>query len=285
MATLAEPETETEIMTADMSQIADWPYSFKVLPLKHLFVDESYQRPPTSFVKRIVNNFNPALVNCLCVSERSKTRHAIIDGQTRWIAMGELGHTDVPCLVFHRLSQAEEAKLFGLFQTERRGVTSASLFKSKVVAGDPVAVAIDEVITNLGWEIPEVKSSAPNVLQAPAALMYVYHGCATGLKAKREHNPQLLAQTLEVIEQAWPKRPATAKGASMIRGLGFFLWRAQQSDKRREREIDLERLALRLGRQQPSELFDRARKLRESEGVTTSSPRYLADVIAKVYQR
>lgn len=266
-----------------MSEIADWPYSFQVLALRQLFVDETYQRPPTSFVKRIVRDFNPALVNCLCVSERSKTRYAIIDGQTRWLGMAELGKKEAPCLVFHGLSPAEEAMLFGLFQTERRGVTSASLFKSKVAAGDPVAVAIDEVITNLGWEIPEQKSSAPNTLQAPAALMYVYHGCATGKAAKGQHNPQLLAQVLEVIEQAWPKRPATAKGAEMIRGLGFFLRRQQQSDK--PREIDLERLALRLGRQQPSELFDRARKLREGEGATTSSPRYLADVVLRVYQR
>jgi hypothetical protein len=279
MATMtAEPETE-------MPQIPDWPYSFKVLSLRHLFVDESYQRPLTNFVKRIVRNFNPALVGTLCVSERSKTRYAIIDGQTRWVGMGELGHKEVPCLVFHGLSQADEAKLFGLYQTERRGVSSASLFKSKVVAGDPVAVAVDEVITNLGWDVPEVKSSAPNALSAPAALIWVYHGCATGEKAKGQQNPQLLAQVLEVIEAAWPKRPATSKGAEMIRGLGFFLYRAQQSDKPRERNIDLERLALKLGRHQPSELFDRARMLREAGGATTSSPKYLADVILKVYQR
>jgi hypothetical protein len=277
------PPKEQDITA--LPDIADWPYSFKILPLKQLFVDESYQRPPTNFVKKIVRGFNPALVNCLCVSERSKTRFAIMDGQTRWIGMGEIGLKEAPCLVFHGLKPEDEARLFGLFQTERRGVTSSSLFKSKVASKDPVAVAIDEVVTNLGWEIPEVNSSAPNALRSPSALAYVYHECATGDAAKKIHNPQLLAQVLEVIETAWPKRPATAKGATMIRGIGFFLARAAKSDKPKDRNVDLERLALRLGKIQPSELFDRARKLREGEGAATSSPKYLADVIVKVYQK
>lgn len=269
----------------DLPNMTDWPYSFQVLPLGQLFVDDSYQRPLTNLWKRIVRNFNPALVGTLCVSQRSKARFAIMDGQTRWKGMGEKGLKNAPCLVYHDLSPQSEAILFGLFQTERRGVTSSSLFKSKVRGGDPVAVAIDEVITNLGWVIPEQNSSAPNALQSPAALRFVYHGCATGAKAQDTHNPQLLAQVLETIEAAWPKRPAIAKNAQMIRGLGFFLNRQHHSSRPRDREVDLERLALRLSRIQPSELFDRARKLREGEGVSTSSPKYLADVILKVYQR
>jgi hypothetical protein len=282
---MAATATTDDLDITALPDVADWPYTFRVLPLKQLFVDESYQRPPTNFSKKIVKRFNPALVGTLCVSERSKTRFAIMDGQTRWISMGELGKPEAPCLVFHGLKPADEALLFGLFQTERRGVTSASLFKSKVAAKDPVAVAIDEVVTNLGWVIPETKTTAPNALQAPGALVFVYHECKTGEAARKIHNPQLLAQVLETIETAWPKRPPTAKGAEMIRGLGFFLNRQQKSAKPKDRDVDLERLALKLGRMQPSELFDRARKLREGEGVTTSSPKYLADAILKVYQK
>jgi hypothetical protein len=282
---MAATATDEDLDITALPDIADWPYDYKVLPLNQLFVDESYQRPPTNFSKKIVKKFNPALLNCLCVSQRSKTRFAIMDGQTRWISLGELGKKEAPCLVFHGLKPHEEAILFALFQTERRGVTSASLFKSKVAGKDPVSVAINDVITGLGWEIPETKTSAPNTLNAPAALVFVYHECKTGEAARQIHNPQLLAQVLETIESAWPKRPPTAKGAEMIRGLGFFLNRQQNSDKPKDRDVDLERLALKLGRMQPSELFDRARKLREGEGVTTSSPKYLADAILKVYQR
>lgn len=255
--------------------IAAWPYRFEVVPLKHLVIDE-YQRPLTTFVDKIEQHFNPALVGTLCVSERSKTKFAVIDGQTRAEGMRRHGLKEAPCLVFHGLSREQEAELFALFQTERRGMTSAARFRAQVIAKDPTAVAINEVVEGLGFVIDHNNNDL-GALRAVAAVEYVFHGAMAGAKAKKTQNPQLLAQVLETIRAAWPKLPDTAKSATMIRGLGFYLANADK--------VDLERLANRLGKTTPSELAKRGEAVREGKGMTGNSPAYMAEAIESVYRR
>lgn len=258
--------------------VAGLPYRFAIVPLKHLFTD-AYQRPLTSFVEKIESHFNPALVGTLAVSERSKTKFAVIDGQTRAEGMRRAGKTEAPCLVYHGLSQAEEAALFSLFQTERRGMTSANRFNAQVVAKDPTALAINEILEGLGFEIGV--SSARNVIGAVAAVEYCYHGARTGLAAKKIANAELLVKVLETIKGAWPTLPDTAKSAQMIRGLGFFL--ANQGKDLSDANIA--RLVARLSKVQPSELATRAQQLREGRGMSANSPAYLAEAIEAQYRK
>lgn len=267
MAVVEVEETEIDV--------AGLPYRFAILPLKHLFT-AAYQRPLTSFVERIETNFNPALVGTLAVSERSKTKFAVIDGQTRAEGMRRAGKTEAPCLVYHGLSLAEEAALFSLFQTERRGMTSANRFNAQVVAKDPTALAIAEILDGLGFLIGV--SSARNVIGAVAAVEYCYHGAKTGRGAKKIADAELLVKVLETIKGAWPTLPDTARNAQMIRGLGFFL--ANQG-----KDANLERLVQRLSKVQPSELATRAQQLREGRGMSANSPAYLAEAIEAQYRK
>lgn len=254
--------------------IADWPYEFQVVALRYLTVD-AYQRPLTSFVDKIVKNFNPALVGCLCVSKRSNTKYAVIDGQTRAKGMERLGMSEAPCVVFTGLTREQEAALFALFQTERRGMTSAARFNAEVIARNPTAIAINEVVEGIGFRIDH--AGAPGTIKAVAAVEYVYHGAKGG--GKKTGDPELLAKTLETIKAAWPKLPDTAVGATMIRGLGYFL------AKKDNEKIDLDKLALRLGRVSPSELAKRAEQLREGRGMSGNSPLYLAEAIEAQYRK
>lgn len=254
--------------------IADWPFRFEIVPLKYLVVD-AYQRPLTSFVEKIEKKFNPALVGCLCVSKRSATKYAVIDGQTRSEGMKRRGMESAPCVVFAGLAREQEAALFALFQTERRGMTSAARFNAQVIAKDEDAVAIAEIVEGLGFLIDQ--GSAPESIKAVGAVEFLYRGASGGKGVGKKKDPELVAKTLETIKLAWPKLQDTAKSAVMIRGLGYFLSENPNTD--------LERLVTRLGKVQPSELARRAEAVREGKGMTGSSPTYMADAIEAVYKR
>lgn len=256
--------------------MAKWPYRFEVVAIKYLFIAE-YQRPLTSFVEEIERDYNPALVGTLCVSERSKTRFAVIDGQTRAEGMKRRGETMAPCLVYFGLEPADEAALFALFQTKRRGMTSGSRFLAQVYAKDPHAVEINDVVQGLGFQIT-AGGTAPQGINAVAALEYVFHGARVGKKAKQTRDPELLAKVLETIKAAWPTLPETSKHSSIIRGLGFYF-------TNQGRNADLERLSLRLNKVTPTSLAKRAQSLREGEGSTQNSPAFMARAIEAQYHR
>src|SRR5205809_499756 len=78
----------------------EWPYRFEVIPLDRLFIDKHYQRPLTTFWKIVREDFQPALVGTLTVAPRGD-QYAVIDGQTRVVAMRERGTpAAAPCLVY-----------------------------------------------------------------------------------------------------------------------------------------------------------------------------------------
>src|SRR4051812_2847028 len=134
----------------------DWPYRFEVIPLDELGVDAAYQRPLTSFWVTVRDNFKPALVGTLVVSERKNGSKWIIDGQTRWSAMcdqPEGSLNGAPCLVYEGLSKAQEADLFGELQTQRRGMRTYHRFRAQLVAKKPEALGIAKVVKQAGFEL------------------------------------------------------------------------------------------------------------------------------------
>lgn len=268
------------------------PYRFAVIALKHMIVD-AYQRPLTSFVDKIEHEYNPALIGTLCVSERSKTKYALIDGQTRAEGMKRVGETDAPCIVYVGLSLADEAELFAKFQTERRGMTSATRFKAEVIAGHPEAVEVDAVVREAGYMVDHNSNDA-NALRAVAALEYVFRGTYGRPRGRasesqgghaRHADPELLGAVLTTLRAAWPELPDTAKSAVMIRGLGWYLARDPATGRPRESEIDMGRLVDRLGKVTPSELAKRAEALREGRGMSGNSPAYMAEAIDVQYRK
>lgn len=259
------------------------PYRFEIVPLKHMIVD-AYQRPLTSFVEKIENDYNPALVGTLVLSERSKTRYALIDGQTRAEGMKRVQETEAPCIVFEGLTLQQEAQLFAKFQTERRGMTSASRFKAEVIAKDPTAVAIEKVLADCGFFVDH-NSNEPGAMRAVAALEYVYRGTMDRrFKGGQHADPELLADTLETIKGAWPRLPDTAKSAVMIRGMAWYIAR-DPDGKPRSTDLDLDRLVERLSKVTPSDLAKRAEALREGRGMTGNSPSYMAEAIDAQYKK
>lgn len=257
-----------------------WPYEFAVLALDQLFVDEEYQRPLTTFVQRIEKNYDPALIQCLIVSDRGNDSYAIIDGQTRWAGATRVGVTHLPCVVYKDLDQAQEAELFAKFQTERRGMTSSSRFRAEVIAKKMSAGIIDALVKDEGYVIDHNDSTGEgNNIRAIGAVEYVFWNCEVSKRRRSDlanANPELLQRTLQIIKAAWPPPHPTATSAQVIRGLGFFL---------KNEEVDDERLVARLKKLQPSELSRRADQLREGRGLEGNSPSYLAEAVSSEYRR
>lgn len=259
-------------------EVNAFPYRFGVVPIKHMTIDV-YQRPLTNFVDKIEKEFNPALVGTLAVSERSSTKYAVIDGQTRAEGMRRRGFDEAPCVIYEGLTLAQEAELFALFQTQRRSMNSAMRFKAEVIAGHREAQAVNEIVEAAGFRIDYNRRAADDprpAIPAVAALEFIYRGCRDK-RAKLTEHPELLAETLYVIQQAWPNYVETATSAFILRGLGFYLVQAEN--------LDQDRLIERLRKITPSELAKRAEALKEGRGLTGNSPAYLAEAIESVYRK
>lgn len=241
----------------------DWPYTFEVLPLTKLMVDDAYQRPLTNFVEKIRNNYDPALLGTLVVSKRSSSEYAVVDGQTRKEALAELGQAAAPCLVYIGLTQAQEASLFARLQKERRGIHSFHRFRAALVAGEKEPTEIAEIANECGYEVGMEKGEISSV----AALEYAYR-----------KDPEVLERLLLVLKEAWPEY--TPQG-DIIRGLTMFYVEQAKGKK----TVDDERLANRLASVTAEELRRKASALKEGFADGGSSGKYMKDAIAGQYRK
>jgi hypothetical protein len=242
----------------------DWPYRFEVIPLDELGVDAAYQRPLTSFWQTVRDNFKPALVGTLVVSERKNGSKWIIDGQTRWEAMRAIGLSNVPCLVYEGLTKQQEADLFGDLQTQRRGMRTYHRFRAQLVAKKPEAIGIAKVATDAGFELGVNESR--DTLQSIAALERAYRV-----------GPEHLADVLGIIHDVWGTEEKTAVAAQIIAGLSTFI--------RKQERLDYERLRDRLKDVTPQLLINRASQIREGAGPGTGAAGSVSQAILSEYMR
>lgn len=250
---------------------------WEVLPLSQLDVDNTYQRPLTKFVETIVADFDYALIGVLCVSQRTKTKYMIIDGQTRAAALDRLGFTDGPCLVYTGLKPEDEASLFARFQTERKSMASALLYKAQVRAKVPHIIAMNAVIEGLGFRVND-NAYELHDLQVPGALKWIFQGCKGGKAAQGVQDEWLLATTLQTLEAAYPTLPKEARGSEFLKGLALFIHKNRKS-------LNKDKLVAGLARETPDNLMDLARLRRRSKQGSGSSPKWLAEIIGDQYRK
>lgn len=259
-----------------------FPWVLGTVKLKHCIIAE-YQRPLTNFADEIEGDFDPALVGTLCVSRRSATKFALIDGQTRHEAMTRLSIDEWSAVIYEGLTPAQEAALFYKFQTKRRNMLSQNVFKAKVYAEEPQAVAINKVVEDCGFFIGNPVNGGGSI-PATGALTFVYQGTVSGKRGEQTEDPDLLRDTLMVIKNAWPQLPLTAKSAAMIKGLGWYLARDHDGGPR-DVDVDLDRLEQRLAKTTPSDLARKADMMREAKGMSGNAPAYMAEAIDAQYRK
>src|SRR5262245_46628725 len=99
-----------------------WPYTFELLDVDWMFVDDRYQRPLTRIADVIADDFDRALLEPLLVSRRKAKRYAIADGQNRWAGCKRIGERWLWCRVM-TLEPQEEARLFSRLQANRKNIS------------------------------------------------------------------------------------------------------------------------------------------------------------------
>ena len=257
--------------------IDTYPYIYEQVPIDRLIVDETYQRPLTPFWRKVASNFNPALLSPLVVSLRDEGVFVVVDGQTRLQALRSMGAEWAPCMVFNGDAE-EEAELFALFQSERKGIRPYLRFRALLRAGDAVSLAIAKEVESHGYHVADAGSSSnAGAITAIRALEVLY------LKGT-------LPEILRITALAWPATTENSKFGThphpisneILKGLDYFIEKVYPSEPSYPND---ERLVSALARVKPHELSERASYLRAGRGMGGGSPSYMAEAIAVEYRR
>lgn len=248
----------------------EFPYSWAFVKLDQMFIDESYQRPLTTFVDRIQRRFDPVLFQTLALNDRGTKnqpyRYAIIDGQTRWVAAKRLEIREVPCIVFKKLSPEEEAEIFSRLQKERKGMVSWHRFRADLRAMKPEALAIKAITDDVGYTLGD----GAGQMKAVGALESTFR-----------IDEYTLERTLTVTMDAWPD---LVPEGPVIRGMHYFLRHYPIGQKRRD-VINDERLVNRLKVSSPEALKRKASAIKEgSVSGKGSAEKFYGQAIQNIYQ-
>lgn len=266
-----------------------WPFYPDVVQLSRCKRFE-YQREPSSVALDVERDFKPELAGTLMLSKRSNVLYAIVDGGTRHQGMTKRGMKEWLAIVFEGLTPQDEARMFADLVRRRRGMHSAESYNAELFAGDPITVAINDIITDLGFTVGK-GSNKPEIIAAPAALRSIFLGCTTGKKAEAQalarieanedsEYAELLTMTLELIKASFPDLDKTAKGRVMLLGLATFLL---QNDM----DVDQEKLVLRLSHTTPPSLWQDAQDAAKGkrQTVTSDKPGWMAHAIGTLYNQ
>lgn len=237
-----------------------------------LKIDGRTQRPfDEAHANRIARTFDPSLVGLLEVSRRPDGFY-LIDGQHRTAAAIKAGRGDtpMPCYVVDGLSIAQEGHRFVGINSTVKKPHIIDLFRIRVVAEDPAAVEIDQILSAAGLQV--AVSNNDGTISAIAAAEAVYYG--RGTTKLGEPNPELLIDTLSVLGEAWGKS-RDAYDATILKAMGVLLGKHGG-------RIDKDRLAHLLAKSgTAAQLIGRARSL--GDATRKSAPAAAVQVMIEIY--
>lgn len=182
-----ENETPT---TYDYSK----PPAVEWIDIGLMFVD-TYGRPlkPSRKAKLDKMKFDAGRAQTLEVSEREDGRYALIDGQGRKYLAAKDGVPMLPAHVHRGLSYEEEAHKFTIYNGNRVLITAVETYLSELEAGNPLALAIQEVLDERGLKVSYGHSKTS--IQAVVIMAEIAESKDMGL--------DVLADTLDLIHDAW----------------------------------------------------------------------------------
>lgn len=229
-----------------------------------ILVDHNVQRQLNkNFTKYLVDNWDDAKMGVPEVSHRGNHYYAT-DGQHRLAALIQLGRGSrpIPVLVVESTGRQDEAQRFVARNAENRRPSPIDIYRVQVVAGDEVAVAIDETVHKHGLRV-ETSVAAKGVVAAVGALRWVHTKGGT----------DLLDRTLGVIRHAYEYEPG-AYNQTIIKGVAQVLVEYPG--------VDLDVLASKLSAAfTPQRLIAKARSL--ADAWRKSLHLAAADVIVSTY--
>jgi hypothetical protein len=191
------------------------------IKVNELHVDIDSQRAlRTVWAKHIADNYDANKLGIFHVSPNG-TGYRLMDGQHRKEALKMLGKGDqrVRCLVYTDLTKQDEAAIF-LGLNNSKQVRAFDKFRVRVTQGDSTAVAITEILSEIGLVLADQKRDG--AVRAVNQLENIYTGQA--LRLKEGPYPDELRWTLSILKDAWGY-DANAFDATLIEGLGALMLR------------------------------------------------------------
>jgi len=190
------------------------PGTLEWIPANELEVDSRYQRIVSpAAVRKMARTFDGDAFGVLIVSERYDKRKYLIDGQHRVATLAEMKRETerVPCMVYRGLTIEDEAKIFYYPQASRRALTAGQKFRARLLANEPRAIAIHNLVREAGFNLNFTDGNTSNgQIVAVGAIEYI-----------TRYGMDNLSTTLDVIRQAW-KGETDGVTSELIRGLGTF---------------------------------------------------------------
>lgn len=181
------------------------------LPVSELFVDNSYQRHPQDKINRIAAAWDDRKCGFLRVSYRQDVgKFAVIDGQNRMLAAKQLGKVSLPCQIYTDLTVAQEAELFATQSVNCTLVSSYDKFRAELVAGNPSAVALNQICDSFGIRIYKAAPSVTGVLRGLEKAKDLY----------ASYGQNCLMWIFRIIHDCGWHNVEGAYGSKMIRALG-----------------------------------------------------------------
>lgn len=188
----------------------------KLIQLDKVNFDFTYQRAPMKHASKIAQNFNPAAVGCILLGERADGSFWGIDGQQRIAAMLSIGIHRWECEVITSSGPEYEAAIYTIVNGgagTTKGLRQRDIFKAKLIAKDPIALAVKATVESVGLRIPPTSGHGWPDLQCHERLMRL---------AARKSGIINLKSALEVIIAAWPEDSRGLEGVminAMVRAI------------------------------------------------------------------
>jgi hypothetical protein len=120
---------------------------------KHaLSVDRTYQRPLNDAKRlEIASDFNWVAFGVITVARRANEQLVAVDGQHRlYGALSRDDITDVPVIIHDLKGVKNEAEEFLVINSLRRALNGIEKFSAQKVSGDPVALAVEDMVVSSG---------------------------------------------------------------------------------------------------------------------------------------
>ena len=136
--------------------VLDQPGQFKWVLKEELNIDHVYQRDRVSEVRvaSIRRDWSWVACGALIVASRKDGTLWIIDGQHRKLAADNRADIRaLPCVIFSMSELKDEATGFYRANTVRGPMDSCSKYKSLIASGDPVAIRVDKMIRESGYNV------------------------------------------------------------------------------------------------------------------------------------
>lgn len=172
--------------------------SVQEVVLAELQIDHTYQRPLKKYHKKMAKNFRPDAVGFLHVNVRPDYTQWVVDGQQRWACLMLLGHKTWKAHITTLATVEEEARLYTILnggQGTRVGVTERDLFRSLIIACDPIALAT----------IAAVEAGGLKMLVVHPGRKWPYLGSSRlARRVVSAYGPELLRRICSILAQSWP---------------------------------------------------------------------------------